>query len=139
MRNRVKRLPPRQIRRPGVKRHAHATAATAMFVATRFAGMVNAGWPHPLRHRIYHWLREEVPPSVHSPRHLRYRTWYCGLSLFMVAAAVVIAATLPFDWEQRVFWLEVCEILGFGLFWTLQTLEGWDIGVLRLADDRALA
>lgn len=108
---------------------AHGAAAIAMFVAIWCAVMVNAGWPRRVLRWLYSALDEEIPAVDATPRHLRYRNWYRGVSLFMAAAALGALLSLPADWSQRVFWLEAAEIAPFAVFWYLQTLEAWEFGV----------
>ena len=109
--------------------YAHGVAAIAMFVAIWCAVMVNAGWPRRLLRWVYRALDEKMPTDDVTPRHLRYRSWYRGVSLFMAAAALGALLSLPADWDQRVFWLEAAEIAPFAVFWSLQTFEAWEFGV----------
>jgi hypothetical protein len=108
---------------------AHGAAAIAMFVAIWCAVMVNAGWPRRVLVWLYGALDEKIPPVDATPRHLRYRSWYRGVSLFMIAAALGALLSLLADWDQRVFWLEAAEIAPFAVFWALQTFEAWEFGV----------
>ncbi len=109
--------------------HAHGTTAVAMFVFIWIAVMANAGWPKPVLRWIYAGLgvAPNADDNLMSPtlNHLRFRTWYRVVAVFMPVAAVAILAIVRSD---TVFWLEVAEIAGFAAFWGLQTAEGWDTG-----------
>jgi|GEM_PF-919057 len=110
-------------------RYAHGSTAAAMFVAIWFAVLVNAGWPRWALGAIYRFLGVVDLPTQPTAHHLRYRPWYRGISIFMVAAvAVVLVAG-----DHKVFWLEVLEIIPFALFWSLQTLESWESGIAEPA------
>jgi hypothetical protein len=117
----------------GFEHHAHTPAALAMFVAIWFAVLVNAGWPPRVLPWVYRTLALPVPTETPTPRQAWFRRWYRGVVLFMVAAAGIWVIGLLADWGHRVFALEALEIAAFAAFWSLQTAEGWDDGVLAPA------
>jgi len=51
---------------------------------------------------------------------LKYRTIYCSLAVAVTAIALIIYL-LAFD--RYVFWLETALIVGFAVFWVIQTYE----------------
>jgi hypothetical protein len=61
-----------------------------------------------------------------------FRTWYRATAGFMFLAGLGVALTAPLgiSWDHKVFWLEALEIVPFATFWTLQTFEAWDDGVV---------
>ena len=100
--------------------HAHLTAAAAMFVAIWCAVMVNAGLPRRLLERLYGWLGEEIPEPSRPGFLLTYR---------ILAVCMAVSPLILFSGrDHQIFVVEALEILPFGVFWALQTAEGWDTG-----------
>lgn len=65
-----------------------------------------------------------------------YRVWYRWIAVLMAAVLVVGLATmvlldryLPDLFPQTLFVVETLMMLIFALFWTLQTIQFWDIGL----------
>lgn len=111
------------------RRWAHGATAIAMFVFIWIAVVVNAGWPRRLLIWIYRKLQEPLPAALGphpTNRHLRYRRWYRALSIVMPAAGLAVVVFV--DKSDKVFWLEVVEIIPFAGFWLLQTMEAWETG-----------
>lgn len=51
--------------------------------------------------------------------------WYAGVAAVMVVGAAVIGLTGMFG-DHTTFALETCEIVLFGVYWSIQTAEKWD-------------
>jgi hypothetical protein len=68
-----------------------------------------------------------------------YRPFYAGLFAAMVLGVVVALVGIRIDegWRHQILVLEICELVPFALFWTLQTVEHWDGGVPTGADREA--
>jgi hypothetical protein len=68
-----------------------------------------------------------------------YRPFYAGLFAAMVLGVVValVGIRIDEDWRHQILVLEICELVPFALFWTLQTVEHWDGGVPTGADREA--
>ena len=113
--------------------YAHGSTAVAMFVFIFFAVLLSGGWPKPLWRWAYQLVGEEIPTHTPSAREKKFRTWYRATAGFMFVAGlgVVLTAPLGIEWEHKVFWLEALEIVPFATFWTLQTLEAWESGVVE--------
>lgn len=60
-----------------------------------------------------------------------YRRVYAGTAAAMALAAVgvVVAEAIDPSWRHQILWLEVLELLPFGVFWAVQTVEHWHGGV----------
>ena len=54
----------------------------------------------------------------------------------MVLGVVValVGIRIDEDWRHQILVLEICELVPFALFWTLQTVEHWEGGVPTGAD-----
>ena len=94
---------------------AHGAAAVAMFSLVFVVMVINA---------------------VSAGR--RYRLLYAATAATMVVAAVVVVLgqVVVDTWRHQILWLEVLELVPFGVFWAVQTVEHWDGGV-PTGDDRA--
>ena len=105
--------------------YAHGLTAVAMFVFIWFAVLLNGGWPRQLWARMYRLVGEKVPTRPPNERQKKFRAWYRGVALFMFVAGlgVVLTAPLGIEWDHKVFWLELLELVPFATFWTLQTFE----------------
>jgi hypothetical protein len=114
------------------EQYAHGSTAVAMFVFIWFAVLLNGGWPKSLWRRAYQLVGEKIPTHTPDDRERKFRTWYRAVAAFMFVAGlgVVLTAPLGIEWEHKVFWLEALEIVPFAIFWTLQTFEAWDDGVV---------
>jgi|GEM_PF-1142598 len=62
------------------------------------------------------------PPSNELKR---YDRTYLRIASVMAIGAPAIAAW-PAGFEHRTFWIELAELLPFGVFWIVQTIENWD-------------
>jgi hypothetical protein len=112
--------------RTSFEERAHGFTAVLMFIAFWLAVLVNAGWPAgPLRF-LYRVLRAPAPDPLGASAN--YQGWYRVISVAMAGFAIIALASLSIEWDHRIFWLELAEILAFGTFWTLQTLEAWEAG-----------
>ena len=59
-----------------------------------------------------------------------YKTFYYGLAGAMAAGFVaVLIVGLSMTWHHEVLILEGIEATAFAVFWFLQTIQLWDIGV----------
>lgn len=108
--------------------YAHGLTAVAMFVFVWFAVLLNGGWPRQLWARLYRLVGDTVPDRPPNERQKKFRAWYRGVALFMFVAGLGVVLTAPFgiEWEHKVFWLELLELVPFAMFWTLQTFEAGD-------------
>jgi hypothetical protein len=115
------------------EQYAHGSTAVAMFVFIWFAVLLNGGWPKPVWRKVYQLVGDEVPQHAPTDRERRFRALYRAVAGFMFVAGlgVVLTAPLGIDWEHKVFWLEALEIAPFAIFWTLQTFEAWESGVVE--------
>ena len=115
------------------EQYAHGSTAVAMFVFIFFAVLLSGGWPKPLWRWAYQLVGEDVPTHPPSDREKKFRTWYRAVAAFMFLAGLGVALTAPLGitWDHKVFWLEALEIVPFAMFWTLQTFEAWDEGVVE--------
>ena len=50
--------------------------------------------------------------------------WYFAIAVIMVAGGPALGLW-PGAFEHRTLWLELAEMIPFGLFWILQTIESW--------------
>jgi hypothetical protein len=68
-----------------------------------------------------------------------YRPFYAGLFAAMVLGVVValVGIRIDEDWRHQILVLEICELVPFALFWTLQTVEHWEGGVPTGAEREA--
>ena len=56
---------------------------------------------------------------------------YLLIALWMVAAGPLVGL-VPGEFPQRAFLLEIAELVPFGIFWIVQTIERWDDGVVTM-------
>lgn len=61
-----------------------------------------------------------------------YRRLYRLTAGTMVAGAVAVAVAGRLDdsWRHQILWIEVLELVPFGVFWAVQTVEYWNGGVV---------
>lgn len=88
--------------------HAHGSAAVAMFTLVGAVMVLNA--------------RSAAQG---------YRQCYAvtaGLMVLGVAFAL-LGKVVDGDWRHQILWLELLEIVPFGIYWAAQTLEHWNGGV----------
>ena len=52
------------------------------------------------------------------------RTYLCIAGVMAIGAPVI--AVWPQGFEHRTFWIELVELVPFGVFWIVQTIEHWD-------------
>ena len=61
---------------------------------------------------------------------------YSG-NYLLLAATMMLAgpglALVPVHIDDRTFWIELFELVPFGLFWVIQTIEYWNEGVVDRA------
>ncbi len=53
---------------------------------------------------------------------------FCRIYLILASIMLVVGpviALVPIEWSRRVYWLEVAELVPFGVFWLVQTVEYW--------------
>ena len=95
---------------------AHGAAAVAMFSLVFVVMVINA---------------------ISAGR--RYRLLYTATAAMMVIAAVGVVSVqwIVSPWRHQILWLEVLELVPFGVFWAAQTAEHWDGGVPTGADRAA--
>lgn len=60
----------------------------------------------------------------HSQRDY-YCLWYAVVAVVMAAAPLILAAW-PGDFDTKVFWVEVAALVPFAVFWLVQTIEKWN-------------
>ncbi len=92
-----------------VRENAHGIAAALMFTFL---------WP-------------AVVANAYSARRPRYRTWYAGIAVAMPAflGAVIIGKLVVRHWRHHVLVLEILELTPFLVYWIVQTVEQWNVGV----------
>lgn len=112
-------------------RRAHGATAITMFVFIGIAVLVNTGWLPWLLRPLYRLIGVPVPNSLTSPteHHRAFRPWY---RIALVIMALIGPGVALFVQSDSVFWLEVVEITGFGVFWAAQTAEGWNTGLTNV-------
>ncbi|MDH3295296.1 MAG: hypothetical protein OER95_13330, partial [Acidimicrobiia bacterium] len=54
-----------------------------------------------------------------------YRRYYMMIAAFMLIVGVVVYLA-PIDWDHRTLYLELLELVPFGVFWLVQTVENWN-------------
>jgi hypothetical protein len=89
-------------------RHAHLTAAGAMFVFIWFVVLINA-------HRASGAARVAYAAIAGA--------------MFIAAAGVLVSLKTNPHWNHRVLWIEFLEIVPFAVFWAVQTAEQWKEGL----------
>jgi hypothetical protein len=106
---------------------AHYSAAVLLF-----ACLVAVAWINGSDHAVTAQALERLRGM--SAR--AYRVWYRWIAVVMAAVLVVGLATmvildryLPDLFPQTLFVVEAVMMLIFALFWVLQTIEFWDIGL----------
>ena len=92
-----------------VRNNAHGLAASLMFVFL---------WP-------------AIVANAYSAKEPKYRAWYAAIAISMLAfaAAVLIGSLLVSSWRHQVLVLEILELTPFLVYWIVQTIEQWDVGV----------
>lgn len=109
--------------RSNFDRRAHGAAAIAMFVFIWIAVVVNGGRPKAVVDFLYRAVG--ASPPVPDDRWRAFPPRYQAVAALMFVGGAV---ALALGGEQRVFWLEVVEIIGFALFWLGQTHQYWSVG-----------
>jgi len=75
------------------------------------------------------WLRPGMKRFFGVLRHGdRYTRPYLVISLVMLTIGPFLWL-VPFEWDHRVFFVELSELIPFAVFWLIQTYEHWDDGV----------
>lgn len=87
---------------------AHGAAAVAMFVFVFVVMVINAFAADPAYRRIYAAT---------------------ATAMALGAVGTVAAQAVVGTWRHQILWLEVLELVPFGVFWAVQTVEHWDGGV----------
>ena len=57
-----------------------------------------------------------------------YRRYYIMIAAWMLVAGVAIPL-LPVEWSHRTLYLELLQLIPFGIFWLVQTIENWNQSV----------
>jgi hypothetical protein len=106
---------------------AHYAAAVLLFACLVGVAWIN-GSDHEVTAQAFERLRGMSAAA--------YRVWYRWIAVAMAAVLVVGLATmvvldrfLPDLFPQTLFVVETLMMLVFMLFWTLQTIQFWDIGL----------
>lgn len=117
---------------------AHYAAAILLF-----ACFVGVAWINGSDHAVTAQALERLRGMSAAA----YRVWYRGIAVLMAVVLVVGLGTmvvldryLPDLFPQTLFVVETLMMLIFALFWTLQTIQFWDVGLPARArvEDRKL-
>lgn len=117
---------------------AHYAAAVLLF-----ACLVGVAWINGSDHAVTAQALERLRGMSAAA----YRVWYRSIAVLMAAVLVVgltvmvmLDRYLPALFPQTLFVVETLMMVIFALFWTLQTIEYWDIGLPARArvEDRKL-
>jgi uncharacterized membrane protein len=98
--------------------NAHDKTAIAMFVAVGLAA-----W----------FRRNDAQPA--------YRRAYTAAVVVLIAGVVVplLWKLVNSDFEHEVIWIEILELIGFGIFWITQSVEHWNLRIVGTAEPTPLA
>ena len=92
-----------------VRENSHGLAALLMFVFL---------WP-------------AIVANAYSAQREKYRAWYAAIAISMLvfAGAVIVGIKAAPSWRHEVLVLEILELTPFLVYWIVQTIEQWDVGV----------
>lgn len=95
---------------------AHLPAAFALFIAITIVVGISA------------WLAYKQEPRL-APDRLRYCWTYVTIAAYMVMSAIAVISTIWLypAWDHRMLVVEVLLIVGFAVYWFVQTYELWDV------------
>jgi hypothetical protein len=106
---------------------AHYTAAVLLF-----ACLVGVAWINGSDRAV----RAQALERLRGMSAAAYRTWYRWIAVAMAAVIVVGLVTMvvldrffPELFPQTLFVVETVMMLIFALFWVLQTIQFWDVGL----------